>query len=1642
VRRRAAWGSPRRRWARVVAGLYPINGSGLTANNGNYLFVQAAGNAIAFTIGSQAALVITADNKTKTYGAALPTFTASFAGFISGDTAASVTGLQFSSTATLSSNVGTFTITPFGATAPAYYLVGYVPGTLTINPAALTLSGTRVYNGTTFFAGSNLTATGVNGETFMVSGAGDTTNLTTKNVQTNQSLASVTGLAVGVGNTGAALATNYNSLTTTGSTVSVTAASLTASTSNVVKTYNGDTTAAGTAVVTAGTLFGTDSLSGGTFAFTTKDAGAANKTVTVSGISVSDGNSGNNYALTPANNTTSTINPATLTYTATAASRLVGAGDPAFSGTVTGFVNSETQASATTGSMGFATTALGASVAGLYPINGSGLTANNGNYLFVQAAGNAIAFTIGSQAALVITADNKTKTYGAALPTFTASFAGFISGDTAASVTGLQFSSTATLSSNVGTFTITPFGATAPAYYLVGYVPGTLTINPAALTLSGTRVYNGTTFFAGSNLTATGVNGETFMVSGAGDTTNLTTKNVQTNQSLASVTGLAVGVGNTGAALATNYNSLTTTGSTVSVTAASLTASTSNVVKTYNGDTTAAGTAVVTAGTLFGTDSLSGGTFAFTTKDAGAANKTVTVSGISVSDGNSGNNYALTPANNTTSTINPATLTYTATAASRLVGAGDPAFSGTVTGFVNSETQASATTGSMGFATTALGASVAGLYPINGSGLTANNGNYLFVQAAGNAIAFTIGSQAALVITADNKTKTYGAALPTFTASFAGFISGDTAASVTGLQFSSTATLSSNVGTFTITPFGATAPAYYLVGYVPGTLTINPAALTLSGTRVYNGTTFFAGSNLTATGVNGETFTVSGAGDTTNLTTKNVQTNQSLASVTGLAVGVGNTGAALATNYNSLTTTGSTVSVTAASLTASTSNVVKTYNGDTTAAGTAVVTAGTLFGTDSLSGGTFAFTTKDAGAANKTVTVSGISVSDGNSGNNYALTPANNTTSTINPATLTYTATAASRLVGAGDPAFSGTVTGFVNSETQASATTGSMGFATTALGASVAGLYPINGSGLTANNGNYLFVQAAGNAIAFTIGSQAALVITADNKTKTYGAALPTFTASFAGFISGDTAASVTGLQFSSTATLSSNVGTFTITPFGATAPAYYLVGYVPGTLTINPAALTYTATAANRFVGASDPAFSGTVTGFVNSDTQNAATTGTLRFDTTATIASVAGRYPLNGSGLTANNGNYLFVQAAGNALAFTIGTQVPLTITADPKSKTYGAALPTFTASFAGFISGDTAASVTGLQFSTTATASSNVGTFTITPFGATAPATYLVGYVPGTLTINPAALTIAASNVCTTYGYPLPAFDASYSGLVNGDTASVVSGLSLNSSATTHSNIGDYAITPGGGSAQNYAINYQSGVLSVNPATLTITAASGSRAFGAANPVFTATLAGLVNGDTASVVSGLSLNSSATTHSNIGDYAITPGGGSAQNYAINYQSGVLSVNPATLTITAASGSRAFGAALPAYTATIAGFVNGDTAASVTGLQFNTTAAMNSNVGTFTITPFGATAPVSYLVGYVPGTLTISPAALVLTANSATPIYGAVNPAFSATFGSFVNGDNTAVVSGLTFTTPAPTTSAVGDHAITPLGATAAN
>jgi len=117
-------------------------------------------------------------------------------------------------------------------------------------------------------------------------------------------------------------------------------------------------------------------------------------------------------------------------------------------------------------------------------------------------------------------------------------------------------------------------------------------------------------------------------------------------------------------------------------------------------------------------------------------------------------------------------------------------------------------------------------------------------------------------------------------------------------------------------------------------------------------------------------------------------------------------------------------------------------------------------------------------------------------------------------------------------------------------------------------------------------------------------------------------------------------------------NAGTPSVTAVYAGDSSYGASTNSPAlSQTVNQATLTYTANTASMIYGAPVPALSGSVSGFVGSDTQGNATTGTLTFMTSATSSSPVANYDINGSGLTANNGNYTFAQAAGNATALSI-------------------------------------------------------------------------------------------------------------------------------------------------------------------------------------------------------------------------------------------------------------------------------------------------------------------------------------------------------------------------------------------------------
>ncbi len=176
-------------------------------------------------------------------------------------------------------------------------------------------------------------------------------------------------------------------------------------------------------------------------------------------------------------------------------------------------------------------------------------------------------------------------------------------------------------------------------------------------------------------------------------------------------------------------------------------------------------------------------------------------------------------------------------------------------------------------------------------------------------------------------------------------------------------------------------------------------------------------------------------------------------------------------------------------------------------------------------------------------------------------------TLTITPATLTYTANAASRTYGAVNPLFAGTVSGFVNGDTLAKATSGTLFFASAANAASGVGSYAISGSGLSA--GDYIFAQAANNATALTI-TPATLLYVANAASRALGDPNPVFSGNVTGFVNNETQASATRgtLVFSSTAAPTSAVGRYAINGSGLTASNYVFV-QAPANLT----ALTITA-------------------------------------------------------------------------------------------------------------------------------------------------------------------------------------------------------------------------------------------------------------------------------------------------------------------------------------------------------------------------------------------------------------------------------------------------------------------------------------
>jgi hypothetical protein len=483
--------------------------------------------------------------------------------------------------------------------------------------------------------------------------------------------------------------------------------------------------------------------------YDTKNVGTG-KTVSVTGLGLTGAGAANySLASTSASGAIGAINAATLTYAANAASQSYGTGNTAFSGAVTGFVGGETLGTATTGTAAFSSATSATSNIGGYAITGSGLTANSGNYVFTQAAGNAAALTITPVQLTASLIGAVARTYdGTAAATLAANnyaLSSAVNGDLITlnnPVSGTYDSKNVGAGKTVSVTGLALGGAKAGNYVLVSTsASGAIgTINAATLTasLTGTvsKTYDGTTVaaLAAANYGLSGVLGGDAVTLSNPTAGTYDSKNVGTGKTV-TVMGLTLGGAGAG-----NYvlASGSISGAVGAINPAVLTAGLTGVVsKTYDGTASASLAAgnytlsgVVTGESVTLNNPASG---TFNNANAGSG-KVVSVAGLAIS-GPGSTNYTLfsSSASATIGVISPKSVTYSVADASSNFGIAPVLGVATLTGVLAADT----VSGTVGLfngpnSVVANATTPVGFYAERVTGLTgAAAGNYA-IAATGN----------------------------------------------------------------------------------------------------------------------------------------------------------------------------------------------------------------------------------------------------------------------------------------------------------------------------------------------------------------------------------------------------------------------------------------------------------------------------------------------------------------------------------------------------------------------------------------------------------------------------------------------------------------------------------------------------------------------------------------------------------------------------------------------------------------------------------------------------------------------------------------------------------------------------------------------
>jgi hypothetical protein len=394
--------------------------------------------------------------------------------------------------------------------------------------------------------------------------------------------------------------------------------------------------------------------------------------------------------------------------------------------------------------------------------------------------------------------------------------------------------------------------------------------------------------------------------------------------------------------------------------------------------------------------------------------------------------------------------------------------------------------------------------------------------------------------------------------------------------------------------------------------------------------------------------------------------------------------------------------------------------------------------------------------------------------------------------------------------------------------------------------------------------------------------------------------------------------------------------------------IEYVSGTTTVEPARLVVTAPSPTIGYGdtaptsdALPPSYSGLLVSDSGSKTATCATN--------ATGQPSAGTYQVTCSGVT--DPNYDVSYVAGTLTV----ARAPLTVVGRSVTVAFGDDIPDVSdPTYVGLVNGDSAPS-------TPATCSADVaggavGAYPVTCSGA-ADDNYRIAYLPGSVTITDAPVTVVAPTLTIQYGDPLPELTPSYVG-DSGEPANPAT-CAYDGDITPH-DVGRYLISCSGSSDDNLRIAYQPGSLTILRAPLVVSAPSPTIIYGHARPVMSPTYSGFVGTDTAASLTTPAVCASvAAAVPSRGHYPVTCAGASAANYNIRTASGTLSVlrHPLVVTPRVTTESYAHYQAHPTLAPRYRGFVRGETASVLISQSVCTPGRQITKPGNYTVICRGA-------------------------------------------------------------------------------------